>query len=43
MSLDKYEATEDLGKTGYFPFSMYKNITIKNVMDAIKYENGWWK
>lgn len=40
MSLEPYEATKDLGKTGYFPFSVYKNITIGNVMDAIKYEEN---
>ncbi len=38
MSTELYDATKDLGKTGYFPFSLYKNITVKNVMDAIKYE-----
>lgn len=36
--MQQYEAYEDLGKTGYFPFSLYQNITIGNVMDAIKYE-----
>ena len=38
MSFKQYEATEDLGKTGYFPFSVYKYIKLGNVVNAIQYE-----
>lgn len=38
--LDLIEAPEDLGKTGYFPFSWYKNIKLEHVMNAIKREES---
>lgn len=38
MSFKQYDATEDLGKTGYFPFSVYKNVTLGHVLDAMNYE-----
>ncbi len=34
------KAPEGLGKSGYFPFYCYTDITIEHVLDAVKRENG---